>query len=150
MRFAIKEARIAFNNGEVPVGAVVVIGGEVLSSAHNMKESLADPTAHAEIIAIKKACYKLNNWCLKEATLYVTKEPCLMCAGALLNMRASRLVYGCKDKKGGAVESLYNTLSDRRLNHQIEITSGILEEECSKILKDFFKNLRHIGFGIKG
>ncbi len=142
MRIALEEAMIAFNKGEVPVGAVLVANGEIISRTHNMKESLSDPTAHAEIIAIKEASSKLKNWRLEDATLYVTKEPCIMCAGALLSMRAFRLVFGCKDEKGGAVESLYNVLSDRRLNHQIEITSGVLEKECRNILREFFKNLR--------
>ncbi|MBI5198426.1 MAG: nucleoside deaminase [Nitrospirae bacterium] len=143
MRIVLEEAMIAFNKGEVPVGAVLVANGEIISRAHNMKESLSDPTAHAEIIAIKEASSKLKNWRLEDATLYVTKEPCIMCAGALLNMRAFRLVFGCKDEKGGAVESLYSVLSDRRLNHQIEVTSGVLEKECRDILREFFKNLRH-------
>lgn len=142
MRIALEEAMIAFNKGEVPVGAVLVANGEIISRAHNMKESLSDPTAHAELIAIKEASSKLKNWRLEDATLYVTKEPCIMCAGALLNMRAVRLVFGCKDEKGGAVESLYSVLSDRRLNHQIEVTSGVLEKECRDILREFFKNLR--------
>jgi tRNA(adenine34) deaminase len=143
MRITLEEAMIAFNKGEVPVGAVLVANGEIISRAHNMKESLSDPTAHAEIIAIKEASSKFKNWRLEDATLYVTKEPCIMCAGALLNMRGARLVFGCKDEKGGAVESLYNVLSDRRLNHQIEVTSGVLEKECRNILREFFKNLRH-------
>ncbi len=147
MRIALEEAMTSFNEGEVPVGVVVVVNGELISSAHNMKESLNDPTAHAEIIAVRKASMRLKKWRLDDATLYVTKEPCLMCAGALLNMRAARLVFGCKDEKGGAVESLYSVLSDRRLNHQIEITSGILENECRDILKGFFKNLRHTPYG---
>lgn len=150
MRIALEEAIAALKAGEIPVGAVVVINGELISRAHNMKESLTDPTAHAEIIAIKEASSKLKKWRLEDATLYVTKEPCLMCAGALINMRAGRLVFGCRDEKGGAVESLYNVLSDSRLNHQTEVTSGILERECRDILRGFFKNLRHISFGAKG
>lgn len=142
MKIALEEARIALSKREVPVGAVLVTGGEVICRAHNVKESLADPTAHAEIIVIREASSRLKKWRLEDATLYVTKEPCLMCAGALLNTRAARLVYGCKDEKGGAVESLYSVLSDNRLNHQIEITSGILEKECRDLLKGFFKNLR--------
>ncbi|MEK6693280.1 MAG: tRNA adenosine(34) deaminase TadA [Nitrospirota bacterium] len=142
MGIALEEAMIALKAGEVPVGAVVVVNGEIISRAHNMKESLNDPTAHAEIIAIKEASSKLRNWRLEDAILYVTKEPCIMCAGALLNMRAARLVLGCKDEKGGAVESLYNVLSDRRLNHQIKVTSGMMEKECRDILRGFFKNLR--------
>jgi tRNA(adenine34) deaminase len=147
MRIALEEARIAYNKGEVPVGAAVVVGGELISRTHNMKESLTDPIAHAEIIAIKETAGRLKRWRLEDATVYVTKEPCLMCAGALLNMRTARLVYGCKDEKGGAVGSLYRVLSDNRLNHQVEVTSGILEEECREILKGFFKNLRHAPYG---
>lgn len=143
MRVALDEARTALNKGEIPVGAVVIINDEIVSRGYNIKESLNDPTAHAEIIAIKKASLRRMNWRLEGATLYVTKEPCLMCAGAILNSRIRRVVYGCKDVKGGAVESLYNLLSDSRLNHQVNVTSGILEEECRGILEGFFETIRH-------
>jgi tRNA(adenine34) deaminase len=142
MRLALKEAEEAFNEDEVPVGSVLVINGEVITTAHNTRESALDPTAHAEIIALRDAAKKINNWRLTGATLYVTKEPCVMCAGAMVNARLGRLVYGCGDVKGGAVHSLYQILSDSRLNHQVEVVSGILEEECAALLRRFFKNRR--------
>ena len=142
MRRALEEAGSAYRDGEVPVGAVLVVGGEVIAAAHNRKESVFDPTGHAEIVAIREGCLGNGNWRLTEATLYVTKEPCVMCAGAMVNTRLGRLVYGCRDAKGGAVESLYQLLSDRRLNHQVEITSGVLEEECASLLKKFFRERR--------
>ena len=142
MRMALEEASIAYNEGEVPVGAVLVKDGKVISKAHNQREDSKDPTGHAEIIALKHGSREEDNWRLTGFTLYVTKEPCIMCAGAMVNARLGRLVYGCKDDKGGAVGSLYNILSDKRLNHQVEVVSGVLEEECSEILKRFFQNRR--------
>jgi tRNA(adenine34) deaminase len=142
MRMALEEASIAYNEGEVPVGAVLVKDGKVISKAHNQREDSKDPTGHAEIIALKHGSKEEDNWRLTGFTLYVTKEPCIMCAGAMVNARLGRLVYGCKDDKGGAVGSLYNILSDKRLNHQVEVVSGILEEECSEILKRFFQHRR--------
>ena len=142
MRMALDEASIAYNEGEVPVGAVLVKDGKVISKAHNQREDSKDPTGHAEIIALKHGSREEDNWRLIGFTLYVTKEPCIMCAGAMVNARLGRLVYGCKDDKGGAVGSLYNILSDKRLNHQVEVVSGVLEEECSEILKRFFQNRR--------
>jgi len=142
MRMALEEASIAYNEGEVPVGAVLVKDGKVISKAHNQREDSKDPTGHAEIIALKHSSREEDNWRLTGFTLYVTKEPCIMCAGAMVNARLGRLVYGCKDDKGGAVGSLYNILSDKRLNHQVEVVSGVLEEECSEILKRFFQNRR--------
>ncbi|MCL5061922.1 MAG: tRNA adenosine(34) deaminase TadA [Nitrospiraceae bacterium] len=142
MRSALKEAEDAFNEDEVPVGAVVVINNEFVASAHNKRESCFDPTAHAEIIALREAARKIENWRLSDATLYVTKEPCIMCAGAMVNARLGRLVYGCGDTKGGAVRSLYQLLSDKRLNHQVEVVSGVLEEECAALLKRFFQSRR--------
>lgn len=142
MEIAIKEALKALKKAEVPVGAVIVIEGKVISEAHNQRESLLDATAHAEIIAIKEACRLVNNWRLEGATLFVTKEPCIMCAGAILNARIKRLVYGCNDPKGGAVRSLYQLLNDPRLNHQVEVVGGVMEEDCGKILTEFFKSLR--------
>jgi tRNA(adenine34) deaminase len=142
MRMALDEASIAYNEGEVPVGAVLVKDGKVISKAHNQREDSKDPTGHAEIIALKHGSSEEDNWRLTGFTLYVTKEPCIMCAGAMVNARLGRLVYGCKDDKGGAVGSLYNILSDKRLNHQVEVVSGVLEEECSEILKRFFQNRR--------
>ena len=142
MRMALDEASIAYNEGEVPVGAVLVKDGKVISKAHNQRENIKDPTGHAEIITLRHGSKEEDNWRLTGFTLYVTKEPCIMCAGAMVNARLGRLVYGCKDDKGGAVGSLYNILSDKRLNHQVEVVSGVLEEECSEILKRFFQNRR--------
>ncbi|MCX8030593.1 MAG: tRNA adenosine(34) deaminase TadA [Thermodesulfovibrionales bacterium] len=142
MKIALYEAQIAYAKGEVPVGAVLVIEGTIISKSHNQKETLSDPTAHAEILVIRESSHLLKNWRLEKATLYVTKEPCIMCAGAMINARIKRLVYGCSDPKNGAIESLYKIGSDYRLNHQIEITSSIYEYECKEILKSFFCNIR--------
>ncbi|MDI6801321.1 MAG: tRNA adenosine(34) deaminase TadA [Thermodesulfovibrionales bacterium] len=142
MSLAIKEAEKAFAEGEVPVGAILVINNEITVSAYNSREVAFDPTAHAEIIALRAGAEKIKSWRLTGATLYVTKEPCVMCAGAMVNARLGRLVYGCSDAKGGAVQSLYQILSDKRLNHQVEIVSGILEEECVALLKRFFQARR--------
>ncbi|MCX7724690.1 MAG: tRNA adenosine(34) deaminase TadA [Thermodesulfovibrio sp.] len=142
MKEALKEAEKAYKEGEVPVGAVVVINGNIVSRAYNRKETTFDPTAHAEILVIREAAKILGAWRLTDATLYVTKEPCIMCSGAIVNARIKRLVYGCDDPKGGGVVSLYKILNDKRLNHQVEVKSGILEEECRAILKRFFKELR--------
>ncbi len=142
MQIAFEEALKAFQKGEVPVGAVIVLNGEIISRAYNQKEGNPDATAHAEIIAIKEACRVLNNWRLEDATIYVTKEPCIMCAGAMVYARIKRLVYGCDDQKGGAVKSLYQILNDPRLNHQVEVVRGVLEEECRRLLQEFFQDLR--------
>ncbi|MCC6346370.1 MAG: nucleoside deaminase [Nitrospirales bacterium] len=142
MRRALGEAQQAFDRGDVPVGAVLVVGGEVVASVHNARESTLDPTAHAEVLALRKAAHTLGTWRLNNATLYVTKEPCPMCAGAMVNARLGRLVYGCGDRKGGAVESLYHLLSDPRLNHQVEVVSGVLGEESVALLQRFFRERR--------
>lgn len=142
MRLALEEAGLAFDEGEVPVGAVLVKGGNIIAGAHNNRESSNDPTGHAEIIALRQGAGGSERWRLTDATLYVTKEPCIMCAGAMMNARLGRLVYGCRDEKGGAVDSLYNLLSDKRLNHQVEIISDVLAEECAEILKRFFQERR--------
>ncbi|MBN2654803.1 MAG: nucleoside deaminase [Nitrospirae bacterium] len=142
MTAALEEAQKAYEKGEVPVGAVVVIGEEIVSRAHNLRESSYDPTSHAETLAMREACIKISNWRLTDATLYVTKEPCIMCSGVMINSRLGRLVYGCSDAKGGGVGSLYQLLSDSRLNHQVEITSGVLEAESAELLKSFFSSLR--------
>ncbi|MGC2063445.1 MAG: tRNA adenosine(34) deaminase TadA, partial [Thermodesulfovibrionales bacterium] len=128
--------------GEVPVGAVLVVDAQVIASTHNNRETSFDPTGHAEIMAIREGAQKLGRWRLSDATLYVTKEPCPMCAGAMVNARLGRLVYGCGDVKGGAVANLYHLLSDNRLNHQVEIVSGVLEDECAQQLKSFFSERR--------
>ncbi|VAX34496.1 tRNA-specific adenosine-34 deaminase [hydrothermal vent metagenome] len=143
MQLALEEARKAFEMDEVPVGALVVKGGIILSRAHNLMEALRDPTAHAEVLAIREASARLGNWRLEGATLYVTKEPCPMCAGAIVNARVSRVVYGCRDEKGGAADSLYRILSDKRLNHQAEAVSGLLSKESARLLKEFFRNKRN-------
>ena len=142
MHIALEEAGLAFAEGEVPVGAVLVKEGVVAAKAHNCKESSNDPTGHAEILAIRYGAVEKRAWRITDATLYVTKEPCIMCAGAMINGRLGRLVYGCKDDKGGAVDSLYNLLSDGRLNHRVQVTSGVLGEECAEILRRFFKSRR--------
>ena len=142
MKLAIEEAGFAFSEGEVPVGAVLVVDGRVVTSAHNLREKCNDPSAHAELIALREGGRLMAGWRLNDATLYVTKEPCIMCAGAMVNARLGRLVYGCCDVKGGAAESLYNILADSRLNHHVEVMSGILEAECADLLKKFFKERR--------
>jgi len=142
MRLALREAQAAFNEGEVPVGAVLVVDAQVIVSTHNNRETSFDPTGHAEIMAIREGAQKLGKWRLSDATLYVTKEPCPMCAGAMVNARLGRLVYGCGDVKGGAVANLYHLLSDNRLNHQVEVVSGVLEEACAQLLKSFFSERR--------
>ncbi|HYA26915.1 MAG TPA: tRNA adenosine(34) deaminase TadA [Thermodesulfovibrionales bacterium] len=142
MKLAIEEAGFAFSAGEVPVGAVLVVDGRVVTSAHNLREKCNDPSAHAELIALREGGRLMAGWRLNDATLYVTKEPCIMCAGAMVNARLGRLVYGCCDVKGGAAESLYNILADSRLNHQVEVMSGILEAECADLLKKFFRERR--------
>lgn len=142
MQLAIEEAKEAAERGEIPIGAVLVANGEVISAAHNMRETWHDATAHAEMISIIEACAVLERWRLNDATLYVTLEPCPMCAGAIVNSRLKRLVYGCPDFKAGAAESIFNIVSNTNLNHVVEVTSGVCEEECAAVLKDFFKKRR--------
>jgi tRNA(adenine34) deaminase len=138
MRAALREARKAAEDDEVPVGAVVVQEGRIIGRAHNQRERLTDPTAHAEMIAITQAAAALASWRLERATLYVTLEPCVMCAGALVNARISRVVFGARDPKAGACGSLYQVGTDARLNHSFEVTGGVLEEECAALLREFF------------
>ena len=142
MRLALKEASLAFQRGEVPVGAIISKDGKVISSSHNLRETSKDPSAHAEILVIRDATKISDSWRLTGLTLYVTKEPCIMCAGALVNSRIARLVYGCRDDKAGGVDSLYQILNDKRLNHQVEVVSGVLETECAAMLRNFFKERR--------
>ncbi len=143
MRLAIEQAEIAGRIGEVPIGAVITDkSGRLISSGHNLRESANDPTAHAEIIAIKKAGKELASWRLDGATIYVTIEPCVMCMGAIILARISRLVFGARDPKAGAVMSVYNIGSENKLNHRIEFTEGVCSDECSNLLKDFFRTLR--------
>lgn len=142
MRVALDESRKALSENEVPVGAVIVFNGEIIAKAHNMKEQWLDPTAHAEIVAIRAACVQLKRWRLSGATIYVTMEPCPMCAGAIVQGRIDRLVYGVKDPKAGAIDSLFNIAQNDALNHQLQVTSGVLAEECGSIVKSFFQRRR--------
>lgn len=142
MTLALAEAEAARTEAEVPVGAVVVRDGVVIGRGHNRRESLADPTSHAEITAIRQAAREQMSWRFDDCTLYVTLEPCVMCAGAIVQARVRRLVFGCRDPKGGAVRSLYQVCDDPRLNHQVAVTDGVLAENCGSLLKDFFFALR--------
>jgi len=142
MRIALDQARQAAEAGEVPVGAVLAHGGILLAAAANRPIAASDPSAHAEILAIRQAAQKTGNYRLPETTLYVTLEPCIMCMGAILHARIQRLVFGALDPKTGAVQSRYTIGTDDLLNHRLEITSGILEVECSQMLKDFFRERR--------
>lgn len=142
MREALAEARKAFAKDEVPVGAVVVKDGRVIGRGHNLRETLKDPTAHAEIIALREAAGEVGSWRLNGTTVYVTLEPCPMCAGALVLARIERLVFGAYDPKAGAVASLMGILSDERLNHQVEYTGGVLAKESQDLLREFFKERR--------
>ncbi len=142
MRWAIEEAALAAERGEVPVGAVVVRGSEVIARAGNQRQSTGDPTAHAEIVAIRAAAVAVGGWRLDDMTLYVTLEPCPMCAGALWAARLARVVYGTADLKAGACGSLYNLCTDPRLNHELEVTSGILATECGELLTSWFARRR--------
>ena len=143
MRLAIEQAQIAGRTGEVPIGAVITDkSGGIVSSGYNLRETANDPTAHAEIIAIKKAGGALGSWRLEGTTIFVTIEPCLMCVGAIILARISRLVFGARDPKAGAVVSVYTIGNDCRLNHKFEVSEGIYMDECSNLIKDFFKTLR--------
>jgi len=145
MRLALQQAELAGREEEVPVGAVVVCGDRVIAAAHNQREQLHDPTAHAEMIAITQAAEALGDWRLTNCTMYVTLEPCPMCAGALVLARLPRLVYGATDAKAGFVHSLYHLLDDERLNHQVEVVAGVFAEPCGQILTDFFRLQRRRG-----
>jgi len=142
MRVAIESAKIAEENGDVPIGAVIVYKNQIIAKAYNQREQLQDPTAHAEIIALTQAAAARQNWHLNGCTMYVTLEPCPMCAGALVLSRMDRLVYGCDDPKAGACKSLYNIVTDGRLNHRLEVTSGVLQEQCREQLQGFFAQRR--------
>lgn len=142
MKIALEEAKKAYELEEVPVGAIIVKDDKVISVGYNKKETLKDPTAHAEIIAIKEASKALGGWRLIGCTMYVTIEPCPMCAGAIMSSRLDRLVIGAKDKKMGGCGSVVNITENKKLNHSVETKWGILEEECSQIMKNFFKHLR--------
>ena len=143
MQLALDEADKAAALGEVPVGCVIVdAGGRVVGAGHNLRESQQDPLAHAELIAIRQAAEALGSWRLVGTTLYVTLEPCPMCAGALVNARVERLVYGCDDPKAGAVRTLYQLCEDARLNHRVAVTAGVRAVECAEKLRKFFQELR--------
>jgi tRNA(adenine34) deaminase len=142
MRIAIEEAEAARAEGEVPVGAVVVSGEEMVARAHNRTINDCDPTAHAEILVLRAAAARVANHRLSGCTLYVTIEPCAMCAGAVVQARVERLVYGCDDPKAGAVRSLYQVADDPRLNHRAEVTAGVLAEECAEQIRSFFQHKR--------
>jgi len=142
MELALEQAREALSCGEVPVGAVLTGGGEVIASGRNRCEELHDPTAHAEILVLREAGRILGGWRLPGTTLYVTLEPCPMCAGALVQARVERLVYGAADPKGGACGSLYNIVQDERLNHRLAVTGGILRAACAALLQGFFRSRR--------
>ena len=142
MNLALSEAGKAADAGEVPVGAVLVCDGEAIALAHNRREELQNPVAHAEALALQAASFHLKSWRLEDCSLYVTLEPCVMCVGAILQARIARLVFGCLDPKAGAVESLYRLCEDSRLNHTLPVTRGVLENECSSILSEFFRHLR--------
>ncbi len=145
MTQAYAEAQAALAADEVPVGAVIVRDGQVIAAAHNGREQLRDPTAHAEMVAITQAAATLDSWRLERCTLYVTLEPCPMCAGAILQARVQTVVYGADDPKAGAVRSLFRLLEDSRLNHRVEVVSGVMQEPCGQILTDFFEAKRRLG-----
>lgn len=142
MEMAILEAKKAEAIGEVPIGAVIVLDGKVIAAAHNLREQDQEATAHAELAAITEACRKTGSWRLEDTTLYVTLEPCPMCAGAILQSRIPRVVYGARDPKAGCVDSLYRLLDDPRFNHRCEVTEGVLGEECGTLLTNFFRGIR--------
>jgi tRNA(adenine34) deaminase len=145
MRMALAEAEAALAESEVPVGAVIVQADRVIAAAHNQREQLRDPTAHAEMIAITQAAEAIGSWRLEACTLYVTLEPCPMCAGAVLQARIPVVVYGAMDPKAGAVQSLYQLLGDRRLNHTCQVVPGVLAQPCGEILTRFFQTQRRMG-----
>ena len=144
MKEALKEAKKAYNKLEIPVGAVIVKDGKIISRAHNIKEEKQDTTKHAEIIAIQKASKKLETWRLNNCEMYVTLEPCSMCAGAIIQSRIKKVYIGTMDEKTGACGSVLNLFKDFKFNHTVELETGILQEDCEKLLKDFFKTLREL------
>ena len=144
MRLALEQARLAAQKGEVPIGAVIVQDGKLIASACNDKEKRRDPTAHAEILAIQRAAEAVGSWRLSGATLYVTLEPCPMCAGAIIQARVKQLVFGAADPKGGGCGSVMNVLDINRWNHRVEVVAGILEDECAEVLIEFFGKRRNL------
>ncbi len=145
MRQALELANLAYQMGEIPIGAIVVANGEIIAEAHNEKEMRQDATAHAEMLAIQRAVAYLGHWRLSEATLYCTLEPCVMCAGAMVNARLGKLVFGSWDAKAGAAGSIFDLLRSPALNHQVMVEPGVLEAECSDLLKKFFVSIRRDG-----
>lgn len=144
MKMALEEARLAFCKEEVPVGAILVSAGRVLARAHNSPITGNDPSAHAEMLVLRGAAKSTGNYRLAGAELYVTLEPCIMCAGAIVQARLARVIFGARDPKSGAVASLYEILTDKRLNHQVAVTEGILKDECGELLSRFFRQKRII------
>ncbi len=144
MREALKEAKKAYKKLEIPVGAVIVKNGEIIARAHNKKESKKDTTKHAEILAIQEASKKLDNWRLMDCEMYVTLEPCPMCAGAIIQSRIKKVYIGTMDEKTGACGSVLNLLKDYKFNHEVEVETGIMQNECEELLKQFFKELREL------
>ncbi|KYG90929.1 tRNA-specific adenosine deaminase [[Bacillus] sp. KCTC 13219] len=142
MQQALIEAQHASEKGEVPIGAVLVHNEEIIARAHNLRETTQNAVTHAELLAIQQGCEKIGSWRLEQTTLYVTLEPCPMCAGAILQSRVPRVVYGARDLKAGCVDSLYRLLNDKRFNHECDVVEGVLAEECGQILTDFFRALR--------
>jgi tRNA(adenine34) deaminase len=142
MSQALAQARRGADAGEVPVGAVIVLDGRIIAAAHNRPIASSDPTAHAEVLALREACAALGTYRLNDAVLYVTLEPCVMCIGAMLNARIARLVFGAWDEKAGAVGSVYDIGRDGRLNHKLEIRGGVMEAECAGLMRDFFRGRR--------
>lgn len=145
MKRALDQAVIAYDHGEVPVGAIIVQSGRIIAEAYNQRETLNDPTAHAEMIAITQAAENLGSWRLLDCTLYVTLEPCPMCAGAIVQSRIPCVIYGATDPKGGACDTLFNITSDIRLNHQATVLGGVMKEDCGAILTQFFREQRALG-----
>lgn len=144
MAVALRLARTAADAGETPVGAVMVRDGKIIGTGHNQVESLNDPTAHGEIIALREACHHAGDWRLPGATLYATLEPCIMCAAALIHARVTRVVYGARDHRWGGVGSLFDLSHDPRLNHELQVVSGILEDEAARLLQEFYRKLREV------
>lgn len=142
MQHALDEAKKAYALGEVPIGAVIVYKGDIIARAHNLRETTQSTTTHAELMAIEQACEAIGSWRLEETTLYVTLEPCPMCAGAILQSRIPTVVYGARDIKAGCVDSLYRLLNDSRFNHECDVVEGVLVDACGSILTDFFRELR--------
>lgn len=142
MRMALREAELAAAEGEVPCGAVIVLNGEVIGKAHNQTETLKDPTAHAEVLAITQATQAVGNWRLNDAVMYVTKEPCPMCAGALVLSRMKKVVWGMTDPVRGGATSKFNILNEADLNHAVEVQRGLMEDECRFVMQEFFQNIR--------